>query len=111
MDHASIFVTKFRTPMSKRAIQYTVCQHMREAGIQNASTHTLRHTMATHHIARGTDFETIYGDAGSCQPGDDRAHHRAGQAGSAEGVAGACAMTDGGTSAVDIDYLIAIAIR
>jgi integrase/recombinase XerC len=32
---------------------------MKEAGILNASVHTLRHTMATHHIARGTDLRTI----------------------------------------------------
>ena len=30
-----------------------------EAVIQNASTHTLRHTMTTHRIAGGTDFKTI----------------------------------------------------
>lgn len=32
---------------------------MVEAGIATASVHTLRHTMATHHIARGTDAKTV----------------------------------------------------
>lgn len=31
---------------------------MKEAGIVGASIHTLRHTMATHHVARGTDLKT-----------------------------------------------------
>ena len=52
-------VTKFKTPMSKRAIQQTVATYLTEAGIQGASVHTLRHTMATHHIARGTDLKTV----------------------------------------------------
>jgi integrase/recombinase XerC len=59
VDHPSLFVTKFHTPMGKRAIQYTVYKYLQTAGIRNASVHTLRHTMATHHIARGTDPKTI----------------------------------------------------
>lgn len=59
VDHDALFVTKFRTPMSKRTIQYTVKKYLDEAGIRNASVRTLRHTMATYHVAQGTDLETI----------------------------------------------------
>ncbi len=59
VEHDALFVTKFRTPIGKRAIQQVVQKYMDEVGIQNASVHTLRHTMATHHIARGTDAKTI----------------------------------------------------
>jgi site-specific recombinase XerD len=59
VDHSTLFVTKFKTPMSRRAIQYTVNKYLQAAGIKNASMHTLRHTMATHHISRGTDLKTI----------------------------------------------------
>jgi site-specific recombinase XerD len=52
-------VTKFNTPMSKRAIQYTVSKYLQAGEIKNASVHTRRHTVATHHIARGTDPKTI----------------------------------------------------
>ncbi len=52
-------VTKFKTLMNKRVIQQTVATYLKEAGIQGASVHTLRHTMATHHIARGTDLKTV----------------------------------------------------
>jgi integrase/recombinase XerC len=55
----TLFVTKFNTSMSKRAIQYTVNKYLQAAGIKGASVHTLRHTMATHHIARGTDLKTV----------------------------------------------------
>jgi integrase/recombinase XerC len=57
--HDTLFVTKFKTPMSKRAVQYTITKYLQEVGITNASTHTLRHTMATHHVARGTDLKTV----------------------------------------------------
>lgn len=32
---------------------------MNVADIHDASVHTLRHTMATHHVAKGTDLETV----------------------------------------------------
>ncbi len=59
MDHDALFVTKFKAPMSPRAIQYRVKKYLGEAGIKGASVHTLRHTMATHHVARGTDLKTL----------------------------------------------------
>lgn len=56
-----MFISKFHTPISPRAIQYTITSYMHEVGITGASVHILRHTMATptHHVARGTDLKTI----------------------------------------------------
>jgi integrase/recombinase XerD len=34
-------------------------KYVTEASITGASVHTLRHTMATHHVARGTDLKTV----------------------------------------------------
>lgn len=59
VEHDALFVTKYRTPMKPRAIQAMVAKYLREAEIKGASVHTLRHTMATHHIARGTDLKTV----------------------------------------------------
>lgn len=59
VEHEALFVSKFGTPMSKRASQAMVATYLEEAGITGASVHTLRHTMATHHVARGTDLKTI----------------------------------------------------
>jgi site-specific recombinase XerD len=59
VDYPTLFVTKFNTPMSKRAVQYTVGKYLQAAEIKNASVHTLRHTFGTHHAIRGTDLKTI----------------------------------------------------
>jgi site-specific recombinase XerD len=42
VDHEALFVTKFKDPMSPRAIQYRVQKYFKEAGIKGASVHTLR---------------------------------------------------------------------
>lgn len=43
VDFDALFVTKFKAPMSPRAIQYRVQKYFKEAGIKGASVHTLRH--------------------------------------------------------------------
>ncbi len=45
--------------MTARAIEYMVAKYLAETGILHASVHTLRHTMATRHVARGTDLKTV----------------------------------------------------
>ena len=55
----ALFVSKFRQPLGARSIQHVVQKYMVEAGIKNASVHTLRHTFATHHVAMGTSLRTV----------------------------------------------------
>ena len=45
--------------MTPRTIEYMVTKYLAETGIRHASVHTLRHTMATHHVMRGTDLKTV----------------------------------------------------
>lgn len=59
VDSNSLFVSKFREPMSARAYEYIVKKYLKEAGIKGASVHTLRHTFATHHVAKGTSLRTV----------------------------------------------------
>ena len=59
VGYPALFLSQFKQPMSKRAIQQRVDKYLTEAGIEGASVHTLRHTMATHHVARGTDLKTV----------------------------------------------------
>lgn len=59
LSHRALFVSRLGRALSKRRIQAVVAEYLTQAGIHEASVHTLRHTMATHHIARGTDLKTV----------------------------------------------------
>jgi integrase/recombinase XerC len=45
-----------------------VSKCLQSADIKGASVHSLRHTMATHHIARDTDLKTIQETLGHASP-------------------------------------------
>ena len=55
----ALFLTGVKKPMGKRAVQMMLAKCLSEAGIQNASVQSLRHTMAVHHLARGTSLKTL----------------------------------------------------
>src|SRR5689334_20517397 len=59
VGETALFISQFKRPISTRAIQHRMTKYLEEAGITGASVHTLRHTMATHHVARGTDLKTV----------------------------------------------------
>ncbi len=58
-DEPRIFITKFGAPMGPRAVQDIVAKHLREANIENASVHTLRHTFGTHMVKKGTNLRVV----------------------------------------------------
>ena len=55
----ALFVSKFRQAMTPRAIRYLVGKYLVRAGIHDACVHTLRHTCATHYLARGGDLKSV----------------------------------------------------
>ena len=55
----ALFVSKFRKVMTTRAVRFLVEKYMERAGIHGASVHTLRHTMATHYLAKGGDLKSV----------------------------------------------------
>ena len=55
----ALFVSKFKKSMTPRAIRFLVEKYMDRAGIEGASVHTLRHTMATHYLAKGGDLKSV----------------------------------------------------
>lgn len=59
IGETALFISQFKRPLSTRTIQHRLTKYLTEAGITGASVHTLRHTMATHHVARGTDLKTV----------------------------------------------------
>ena len=56
---AALFLTKYGKRPSQRAIQQMLEKYLARAGIKVASVHTLRHTMATHYLAKGGDLRSI----------------------------------------------------
>jgi len=59
IDETGLLISKFSIPMSTRAIEYMVTKYLKQTCITGASVHTLRHTMTTHHVARGTNLKTV----------------------------------------------------
>jgi integrase/recombinase XerD len=55
----NLFLNRFDAPLSRRRVQYLVKEYLEHIGIFDASVHTLRHTMAAHHVAQGTDLQVI----------------------------------------------------
>ena len=64
-DHDGLLVTKSGKPLGVRAIQHLVKKYLKEAGINGASVHTLRHTFGPRHVAPGDISEDRSGDAGA----------------------------------------------
>ena len=54
-----VFLNKYGEPLSPRSIQRMVKKYLKRAGIEDATVHTLRHTMATHYAAKGGDIKSI----------------------------------------------------
>ncbi len=59
VDEEHLFLSKFERPLSTRSIRNLVAKYLREAGIPGASTHSLRHTFATHHVKKGTKLDVV----------------------------------------------------
>lgn len=62
VSDTALFLTALKKPMGKRAVQLMLKKYLDEAGIENASVQSLRHTMAVHYLAKGTPRNTLGGD-------------------------------------------------
>ncbi len=54
-----LFVSKYRKPLSARAVEHLFHKYLTLAWIEDASPHTLRHTMATHMIKSGATLRSV----------------------------------------------------
>ena len=57
--YPSLFLNMFRQPLGDRGVQKIIMQYFVQAGIVGASVHSLRHTFAVQHLARGTSLKTV----------------------------------------------------
>jgi integrase/recombinase XerD len=60
-DSASLelFLSHRGRPLGNRGVEKILAGYLRQAGISGASVSSLRHTFATHHIAKGTSLKTV----------------------------------------------------
>jgi site-specific recombinase XerD len=55
----ALFVSKFRTGISPRGYEWILGRYLKQANIEGASVHTLRHTFGTHMAKNGANLKTI----------------------------------------------------
>ncbi len=55
----ALFLTKFEKPLGTRAIRTIIAKQLKEASIPGASTHSLRHTFAAHHVCKGMKLAVV----------------------------------------------------
>ena len=55
----ALFLSKYGDRLSQRSVQRMLEKYLERAGIKVASVHTLRHTMATHYLAKGGDIKSV----------------------------------------------------
>lgn len=58
-DDQHLFLTKFKCGIGPRSIENVVAKYLEEAGIRDASVHSLRHTFGTHTVKRGTQLRVV----------------------------------------------------
>lgn len=59
IDKEALFVSRKRVRLTQRGVQYIVEKNLKKAGLNNFSTHKLRHTAATLMYQNGTDVRTL----------------------------------------------------
>ena len=54
-----VFITKTGNPLLVRNIRSTIDRYFKQAGVENAKVNDLRHTFIAHHLAQGTNLQTV----------------------------------------------------
>jgi integrase/recombinase XerD len=63
-----LFLSRFYTPYSVRAVQYMVGKYLERIGLSDATVRTLRHSMAVRQLAHGTPLSAVQEALGHTSP-------------------------------------------
>jgi site-specific recombinase XerD len=58
-DNPTLFLNRFGKPLGDRGVQKIIKEYFHQSGIIGASIHSLRHTFAVQHLAKGTSLKTV----------------------------------------------------